>query len=391
MKTIPRIATLAFLAANTGPAHALGLGEIVVLSPIGAPLRAEIPIVASGNDSPETLCFSLDAVRDGDFPTVKSAKLRIVQRGREFRLQILSNTPIYDPVVSLHVRASCGADLQRDYLLMPEAPAPHHVPSASPTITQPVIAEAQTNGGPPGSARNWQTREGETLESIADANTPSPRDRQRYLAALKRANPKLPSETALAEGTDIRLPKFVSKPLSASPPKEPSSTPPTTSQPNTASTSPSESTPLAPAPTQKRKLPAQDRLMLGGATEGGREGQSPPPATTAALVEIEERMLRMETSLHTLRTEIDKLDDVIAQAGKAQEANRPPPSAPRQPSTPAVSSHAATTTHWLELLLSILLGGTLSVALIAFLERRRERQKASSERVLNRIRARRQS
>lgn len=368
--------TLAVLSAALAPgfAGAVGLGDIVLLSRIGEPLRAEIPILSASGDTPETLCFALGAVRNAEFPVVAAAKTRVVQRGRDFRLQIVGSKPIYDPIFVVGLRAGCGADLQRDYVLMPEPPlmvadSPESPPPAAAVVASPLPASRPSGSG----TADWQAHEGETLAGIAEAKTAAkPVDRQRLLAAMKRANPQFSADEPLPEGTPVRIPKL--KPRQSPQPKPEAGTGGGTAgqpAPATTATAPAATAPATPA------APPSDRLVLGAAPEDSRSARPKSPQA-ATVTEMEERMAQMESTLRLLRMEIEKMDAALLLADKtveaerklreAQSAQRAAAAAAAQPLAAPPASKSA---NWLELLLSAVIGGGLAVGIASILGRRR--------------------
>lgn len=379
--------TLAVLSAALAPgfAEAIGLGDIVLQSRVGEPLRAEVPILAAAGDTPETLCFSLGPVGSADFPVVTVAKTRVVQRGRDFRLQILGSRPIYDPIFVVALRAGCGADLRRDYVLMPEPPlmatdAPDSMQSPAPALGAGAPLAARPAARP---AADWHAAPGDTLASIAEARSAArPADRGRLLAAIKRANPQFAADEPLPEGTTVRIPKL--KPRQPPQPKPEIAAAPVTTESKPAPATPPQATPPAPtaAPPAATAAAASDRLLLGAAPDDGRgaRGKSPQAAT---LSEMEEKMAQMESTLRLLRMEIDKMDAALQLADKTVEAERR--LREMQNSQLAAAQSAAQNApppapgggNWLELLLSAAIGGSLAVGVASFLGRRRETAPAS--------------
>lgn len=364
--------TLAVLGAALVPSltYAIGLGDIILLSRVGESLRAEVPILAGPGDTPETLCFSLGPVRNAEFPAVTAAKTRIVQRGRNFRLQIIGSKPVYDPIFVVGLRAGCGADLQRDYILMPEpplilaeapeavAPAPTPAPAAEPAPPRPAARRGE-----------WQAQPGDTLASIAEARA-RPGERQRLLAAMKRANPDYAADEPLAAGTPVRIPRL--KPRQA--PQAKIEMPPAVATAPTAPAPAPTSEPIAAKPAPPTASPPSDRLVLGAAEESRTTQQK--PSTTASIGEMQERMAQMETTLQMLRLEIEKMDAALLLAEKTAEAERKlreTQNAQLAAATASAqaSSREASGGNWLELLFSALIGGGLAAGIANFLSRRR--------------------
>lgn len=372
-----KLASIVALTAALTPAlaNAIGFGEIALHSRIGEPLMAEVPIVSNSSETPIAACFSMVALRGADFPVVTAAKPRLIKRGSSYILQIVGERPVNEPVFAIGVRANCGYDFERQYVLMPEPPIELAQAATS--------ANTGTAARPVGKASQWQAREGETLEAIAEARAPNnPAERRRLLAALKRANPELESDAPLAEGTLVQMPPPQRK-RPAPPPKAAADTP-------AASAGQAEpKPPRQPAPPSRQPKPTAtppttnggtDRLVLGAAGE-------PPQAKAAgnsgltSLAETEERLLKLETTLHRLTQEIEKMDQAIDLATKALEAQsrlqmaqnmQPSPAAPApRIETQSAAAKPAASSNWLELLISAAIGAGLSIGMAQFLGRRR--------------------
>jgi len=196
---LTRIVALSALL-SPAMANAVGFGEIVLQSRIGEALMAEVPILNHGEEAPVAACFSMLPLRGSDLPVVTAAKPRLIRRGQGHILQIVGSKPVNEPIFAIGLRAGCGYDIEREYVLMPEAPMA--LPQAM------VSSDTQPPTRKTGRSAAWQAREGETLEDIADAQEPAPpAERQRLLDRLQKANPDLASGQPLAEGTRVRLPK----------------------------------------------------------------------------------------------------------------------------------------------------------------------------------------
>lgn len=376
MKAKPLALALALTAAfSPGIVHAIGLGEIVLHSRIGEALRAEVPILAAPGESPETLCFSLANLRNADFPVITSAKTRIVQRGLDYKLQITSSKPVYDPIFMLGIRAACGADLQRDYVLMPEAPSSFAGSESEPAarMTTERVPSSMPSSKSKGSS--WSAREGETLISIAESRTQGhPETRQRLLNAMKRANPELPPDEPLMEGTPVQIPKIRPRVQASTVPS--SSDSPVRTAARREQAAPPPTAPLAAPSMPTPKLTSSDRLVLGAAPLDSKTTASSRSPQSASIVEMEERMAQMETTLRLLRMEIEKMDAAISLADKTAEAERKLREAQETqlasikatPPPPAQSGGG----NWLELVLSAVFGGGLAVGIASLLTRRRQ-------------------
>ncbi len=118
--TMFRLAAIA-AALTAGQSLAAGFGEISLQSRIGEPLRAEIPLV--GDDSGiATACFRLAPLKNSDLPVLTAARIRLLRVGDGYRIIIAGSKAIQDPAFVIALRADCGVELERDYVLMPQPP-----------------------------------------------------------------------------------------------------------------------------------------------------------------------------------------------------------------------------------------------------------------------------
>lgn len=274
-RLLPLAAVPLLLVAS--PASALVFGELNLLSRIGEPLRAEIPL--AGDERLASDCFALAPVPNADFPALGAATLTLVSDGQQRRL-LISGGPLSEPIALLSVQAACGINAQRDFLLLPPAP---------------LASDAQT----------------------AKAVTP------------------------------------VTTPIRVAPPSGGGSPAPA---------------PIRPAP---RRNPAQgDRLVVGSAPSSGEHQQ------------IEDRLLKMETTLHLLDRQIDSVDETLELRRRAIAARegltlatslQTVPAAPPEPPPPPPPAPVAPETEsgWLVLLLGLLGGGGVTGGLLYLLGRRK--------------------
>lgn len=300
-------------ALVSGAAGAAGLGEITLLSPIGEPLRAVIPVLAAGNTL-KADCFSLSPTSHSDLP-VAGGRIRLARVGENTRLIIIGTKPIAEPVFVINLSAACGIDLQREYILLP---GPPNVQAAN---SQPAETSASEN----------ISRSKRQADDDAFAGNPAPEPARR---TTRRPAPL---------GNDA----------------------------------PSSQLDLRPRPpTTLAGLDAgRDRIILGSALD-----DLPPPGAGQIL---EERLLKMETSLHLLNDEVDKLHKALSLGSEARAiqdklraadsasgiaASAPPPAVDK----PADADHAG----WLELLLGVLVGGSVSAGVAHLVSRRNDRSRA---------------
>lgn len=371
-----RFSSVVGIALLSGHAGAVGFGDIHLISRIGEPLRAEVDLIAGGQESVETACFSLAPMRDSDLPAVTSARIQLSRADNRLRLIIAGTRPIADPIFAIGLRASCGVELQRDFVLMPEAP-----------LAAPELPRLQAAGEPapakPAAGKEWRASEGETLESIAEALAGNnARERRRILAALRRANPGLESSLSMAEGTAVAIPEF-HRQDAAVPHRRPSA--PRRALPPSALAERSSLPPrreTAAEPAKAGPAAGGDRLVLGAPPADARPGEKPTPP---GMPEMEERVRKMEATLNLLNDQIAKLDQALTlateaiatqqklqaaqaalatrkKAGEAIAAAPVPPPVP-QPAQPESG-------HWLEMLLSAIGGGIFASLAALFLTRR---------------------
>lgn len=368
-------------ALFSGNALALGFGDIVLLSRIGEPLRAEVPILAAKGEAVEAACFSLAGIRSSDLPVITSARFRLSRSADNVTLTITGTQPIAEPIFVIGLRAHCGIDLQRDYVLMPSPPLLLAETAAPTATTSPVAPTTRKTRN----FREWTARRGDTLESIAEAQSGGNlAEERRLLAAMKRANPDLVEYEVLAEGRSVRVPL-----LSRSPAESPA-------RASAASRSSAEDAP--PPPPRPKKQPAAkpkpppaadagasggpDRIVLGAAPDEIRPEVKPSLAKASA-GEVEDRMLKLETTLNLLNQEVEKLNNALAlttealaaqqQLMTAQSQQIPAGSVAALSAPPPAPPPAATSSNWLELLLSALIGGGIAAGLAHFISRRNTR------------------
>ncbi|UCV04480.1 FimV family protein [Dechloromonas denitrificans] len=352
-------------------ANAVGFGEITLHSRVGEPLRAEVPVLTRAGEEIDTVCFSLAPLPGSDLPVVTAARTRLVRNGANYRLLITGTRPIAEPVFMVGLRANCGADLQRDYVLMPAAP----IMLAEVDRELPVAA-ATTSPRKTGNSREWRARDGDTLAGIAESQAPaSAAAQRRLLVAMLRANPDISPDAPLLEGTPVQIPKLRER----MPTRRTADTEPPLAPQNAAAGE-------APAPRPKRTAPSApsakpasggtDRVILGTPPDDLKPGEK---ATPASLSQMEERMLKLEMTLHLLDQEVDKLNNALAlttEALSAQhklqaaQAAQTPPAVPAAVATPA-KPERSTQDNWLELLISALVGGGIAAGLAHILGRNR--------------------
>lgn len=323
------------LTLFSGAAAAVGFGEITLHSRIGDPLRAEVPVFAGGEPI-DPSCFSLAPLPGADFPVITAGRTRLVRIGQDYRLIITGSKPIDEPVVAVNLRAGCGLDLQREYVLLPAPPV-----APAPVATGGDIDPPRTT-----SVRQTQRQ--------SQARAP------RYSPSVD----EIPADSSWSE-------------VDNSPPLPP--------QPRVARAPRPAPKPKAPLPrdTLAAVNPGQDKLVLGAAQENLAQPGRPDPL--APVNELNERILKMETTLHLLNEEVDKLNSAVSLGAESRAVREklqdlqssqaalavpvqaaPPPAPPR---------HSGIQNGWLELLLGLLLGGTVSAGVAHLVSRRQDKER----------------
>lgn len=303
-------------ALLSGQAVALGLGEINLQSRIGEPLRAEIPLLAAG-ERLDPGCFSLASVPGSDLPVITAGRVELRRGSQGDHLLITGRAPVAEPVFMINVKVACNFDLQREYTLLPLPPE-----TAAPAL-------------------------GETAAALPDP-APKKMRRTRQTSAVE------------ADGESFR---------NSAPPRQMASEAATATPPAARKPRP----PVA-------RTTGQDKLLLGAALD-----EMPPPAAgdpLAPVNAIEERMLKMETTLHLITAQVDKLDAALALNAEARAMRQQlqdmqarqgaailPLAEAAPPPAPPVRGDAS---HdgWVELVLGILLGGSVSATVAHLVSRR---------------------
>lgn len=175
-------------------ANALTLGDLVVGSRLGEPLRAQIAVRTSADESIDEACITLPRPANTleDLPYLSKAKLSVETSASGQLIRIRSAQVINDPVLKILVQINCSgqANLNREFTVLLE---PATYASASP------IAEDETPQHKQGEYKHapqpgtvWEIRPGDTLADIAQAVYPnSPAKRHRLEQAIAAANPDI--------------------------------------------------------------------------------------------------------------------------------------------------------------------------------------------------------
>ena len=372
-----RLSVLSAALLSATQSWAIGLGDIVLHSRVGEPLRAEVPINTEPGETIEASCFTLAPLGGSDLPVISAGRTKLVREGDRYRLLITGSKPVSEPIFLIGVRAACGIDLQRDYVLMP--PEPLVLASPAPAPGNDLGAPAGGTRGRGAASQEWRASEGDTLESIAETLVPDNLAQQRrMLAALKRTNPKLSGRPGLADGTPVAIPD-VRQRLVAERDTPPEPRPRLRSEESPAPPSPPPAPSRIVKPVAAPKAGGVDRVLLGAPPAEIAPGQKAVPAK-GSREELDERMLKVQTTIQSLNAQIEALDKALALTTEAmalqqrmQAAATAGGSLPAPVAKPAEPPPAASG-NWLEVLLSALAGGLVAVGLAHFLGRRHERR-----------------
>ena len=217
--SIAILAAAVWLAAPLA-AHAVGLGRLSVLSPLGQPLNAEIEVVSlqpSEEDGLNARLAPFEAFRQAGIdpsPALTGARFTLERRdGRAF-IRLTTPQPVSEPFLDLLVELQWnGGRLVREYTLLLDPPeykgpqaiaaAPQPKPAVAPQAqplppmeskpqAQPAAPEpAAVSAAPaaaPAPATTYEVKQGDTLGAIARAHLPPGVTLNQMLISLYRAN-----------------------------------------------------------------------------------------------------------------------------------------------------------------------------------------------------------
>src|SRR6516162_723983 len=208
---------LALLLALPSAAFALGLGDIRLLSPLNAPLEAEIDLVDVTPEEMSTVQAQL-ASRDTfaryglDWPAYLSGvQVKTVKTadGREV-IKLKSTDAISDPFVTLLVEVNWArGKLVREYTMLLDPPvftpgqpqvasAPVIAPSAGPTVREGAIARATETPAPAAAAAAPRAPPPPVLTTPVAAAAPMPEAAPTPAEAAPPAQETAPTRTETA-------------------------------------------------------------------------------------------------------------------------------------------------------------------------------------------------
>lgn len=135
---------VALACAATG-SSALTLGRASSAAILGRPLEVTVPVQLAADEESGGLCFEADVFygdsrQDPSRVTVSSEPL---SQGLSVRVRVSANAPVDEPIVTVYLRAACGRQATRRYVLLADlvsdlAPSVIALPIARPITNAPV-------------------------------------------------------------------------------------------------------------------------------------------------------------------------------------------------------------------------------------------------------------
>jgi hypothetical protein len=188
------------------PAAALELGEIMVESKLGQPLRASIAYALQPDEQVGAFCIFLKpGVTAGGLQRVSKAQVSLANN----TIHLRSAIPIREPMLSLQLAVDCPytAKLQREYTMFFYPGVPQDNAVASVAVTAPSVSETASSGSARSTARStarpavadtspisvsnrYQVQPGDSLSSIIARIDDRPRGLWPAVNAVFAANPE---------------------------------------------------------------------------------------------------------------------------------------------------------------------------------------------------------
>ncbi|NJD24441.1 MAG: hypothetical protein FIB06_03445 [Betaproteobacteria bacterium] len=123
--------------AISGPAAAVGLGELRGNAVLGDRPRLEIDVLGTERMSFDATCFTLrQPTGAAGVPWLQKGQLAL-RRGKPPVLQISSHLTLADPVIAVAVHIGCGQDVVREYVVLVGEPGKR--PSSLPPARYPAL------------------------------------------------------------------------------------------------------------------------------------------------------------------------------------------------------------------------------------------------------------
>lgn len=102
------------------PAAALGLGQIRVMSALGQPFVASLPVSRAADEEPACVAVRNDASQP--LPGLTGARVAVVESGGTTRIEITTRVAVMEPLVQFVIAAGCGASITRSYTVFLDPP-----------------------------------------------------------------------------------------------------------------------------------------------------------------------------------------------------------------------------------------------------------------------------
>lgn len=171
---------------------ALTLGRARGAALLGQPFEMQVPVVLAADEDGSGLCFSAD-VYYGELHQEASkvaVKTELSTTGQPTQLRISAKSPIDEPVVTVYVRAACGATTSRRYVVLADlattlAPVTPNLAS-SPALRQPSAGAVPRAAAAPATATVDATP-ANAAKPDSRAATPAP-----VVAPVRKARPAAP-------------------------------------------------------------------------------------------------------------------------------------------------------------------------------------------------------
>ena len=114
-------------------AHAMLMGDAVLRSAPGAPLRVVIPLKPTPGEVLEAACFRLVSGAQSD--AMVTARVSLERAAATPRLIVTTSNAVADPMVRFAIEAGCGATSRRNYIVVLDPAATGAVTRATPITT----------------------------------------------------------------------------------------------------------------------------------------------------------------------------------------------------------------------------------------------------------------
>jgi LPXTG-motif cell wall-anchored protein len=179
------------LALLPSMAHAIGFGEMVSQSAIGAPFRAEFRLFGVDPNIGAD-CLRVVSTEAGDgIPQLRGASVQLKRDGRDGIAVVTRAQPVSDPIIRVTLEERCLARLQRTYtLLLPMSAAIPQAPvAAAPPTARPAPPAAPAAASAPSLGSPYTLAAPTSLDTLARRVYPRSRaDRDAFIAALRSVN-----------------------------------------------------------------------------------------------------------------------------------------------------------------------------------------------------------